>query len=551
MARHDEQYLALIEDVLTNGIKKTDRTGTGTIAVNSRQMRFDLSDGSIPLLTTKKMFTRGMIHEILWYFRGLTNIKYLVDNNVHIWDEWVPFAEYGSARNFFDDVLEIELRPELYEGNLKSNQASTLDGVKGRYTPTVGGIGFLGSPKFDSEDQVLRNRLFTTWSKMIDRCYNTNHDKFAFYGGAGVTVCERWHDFSAFVQDVTKLPGYSLWKDNPSEYQLDKDYFGGQQYSPRHCVFLSRRDNKALAQTSGLKYKAVHEDGTVSEFVNITKWCEEKNLRVSSVHYAITESASHEHKGWTFTTEQPREGFVFRENIFKDDVSLLELGPVYGKMWRAWPDIQIVPREHAQDYEDRGYVTRAYVNSGRFQDSAVMSKEIDQLGDAIHTLRTNPDSRRIIINSWNPALLPTDLKNPAANPAMGLQALPPCHCMFQFTVLDGKLNCDLRQRSCDVGLGVPFNIAQYSIMTHIIAKMVGLQPGEFVWNGVDVHIYSNHVEQLKVHLSRGNMPYPDSPTVRISDEVVGLLPEQIESSHIEVVGYTTPYPKPLVMEVAV
>lgn len=317
MARHDEQYLNLVDDVLTNGIVKTDRTGTGTIAVNSRQMRFDLSDGSIPLLTTKKMFTRGMIHEIEWYWKGLTNIKFLLDANVHIWDAW--------------------------------------------------------------------------------------------------------------------------------------------------------------ADKSG------------------------------------------------------------------------ELGPVYGAMWRAWPDTQLVHSEdEARSLEQRGY-TRVFDN----HDVRVLHKKFDQLGDAIHTLRTNPDSRRIIINSWNPALLPTDLKNPAANPAMGLQALPPCHCMFQFTVLDGKLNCDLRQRSCDVGLGVPFNIAQYSIMTHIIAKTVGLQPGEFVWNGVDVHIYSNHVEQLKVHLSRGNMPYPDSPTVRISDEVVGLLPEQIESSHIEVVGYTTPYPKPLVMEVAV
>lgn len=85
---HDIEYLNLVEDVLTNGVVKTDRTGTGTISVSSRQMRFDLSDGSIPLLTSKKMFTRGIIHEILWYWRGMTNIQYLLDNDVHIWDEW-------------------------------------------------------------------------------------------------------------------------------------------------------------------------------------------------------------------------------------------------------------------------------------------------------------------------------------------------------------------------------------------------------------------------------------------------------------------------------
>lgn len=541
MARHDEQYLALIEDVLTNGIKKTDRTGTGTIAVNSRQMRFDLSDGSIPLLTTKKMFTRGMIREIEWYFRGLTNIKYLIDNDVHIWDDWVPFSKYNNVRNFYNDILEIKTLTEPYVGNIKSKE------LDGNYEPTTCGIGYLGKYPYDWVDQPLRTRHHNLWSKMLERCYNSNHDQFAFYGGAGVTVCERWHDFSAFVQDVTSLPNYEHWV-NGEDYELDKDYFGGTQYSPNHCVFLHSRDNKALAHMTGLKYVATHEDGTTSEFINITKWCEERNLSLSSVHYAINGSVNKKHKAWTFTTVPAQDGYVFRENIFREDLSLLDLGPVYGKMWRSWPDTQIIPFERAQHYIDRGYKELGRANS---LEAVIVHKTFDQLGDAIELLKTNPDSRRIIINSWNPALLPTDLKNPAANPAMGLQALPPCHCMFQFTVLDGKLNCDLRQRSCDVGLGVPFNIAQYSIMTHIIAKMVGLQPGEFVWNGVDVHIYSNHVEQLKVHLSRGNMPYPDSPTVRISDEVVGLLPEQIESSHIEVVGYTTPYPKPLVMEVAV
>ena len=319
MAQHDKQYLDLVQDVLTNGVLKTDRTGTGTYAVNSRQMRFDLSDGSVPLLTTKKMFTRGMIHEILWYFRGMTNIKYLQDNNVHIWDEW--------------------------------------------------------------------------------------------------------------------------------------------------------------ADASG------------------------------------------------------------------------ELGPVYGAMWRAWPDTQLVHSDLVNDYIDRGYEN---VGSLAFRGMiAVMSKQIDQLGDAINLLKTSPDSRRIIINSWNPALLPVDMKNPSANPALGLQALPPCHCMFQFTVLDGKLNCDLRQRSCDVGLGVPFNIAQYSIITHIVAKMCDLQPGEFVWNGVDVHIYTNHVEQLKVHLSRGSLPYPESPTVTISERVKGISPEHVEFDDIQVVGYNTPYSTPLKMDVAV
>lgn len=532
---HDNEYLALVRDVLENGTVKTDRTGTGTISVMSRQMRFDLSDGSIPLLTTKKMFTRGIIKEIEWYFKGLTNIKFLLDSNVHIWDEWVPFIEYNPPHNFDADILELKKREYLYEGNIKART-----GDESRYTPTTCGIGFLGQYPYDWVEQKQRTRLHNIWSKIMERCYNKDHDKFAFYGGAGVTVCERWHDFSAFAIDVQKLPNYWLWNVEGSDYQLDKDFFGGNQYSPEHCVFLPQRDNKALAQASGLKYKAEHEDGTICEFVNITKWCEHHNLSVSSVHYAINDSISHSHKGWTFSSTEPQVGHVFRENIFRDDLSLLDLGPVYGAMWRKWPDTQIVPFIQSQEYIDRGYTVIGRTHPDHCDSSVIVHKKIDQLADAIELLKTSPDSRRMIVNSWHPALLPTDLKTPKNNPRKGLQALPPCHCQFQFYVADGKLSCDLRQRSCDVGLGVPFNIVQYSIITHILAKMVGLQPGEFVWNGVDVHIYSNHVEKLREQLNRE--PYP-SPYINLADSILGKNPEDVTSEEIEVVGYTQFHPR--------
>lgn len=310
--KHDLPYLQLIKDVLEKGTVKTDRTGTGTISLNSQQMRFDLSDGSIPLLTTKKMFTRGNIEEILWYFRGETNIQALLDANVHIWDEWAD------------------------------------------------------------------------------------------------------------------------------------------------------------------------ENG--------------------------------------------------------------DLGPIYGAMWRAWPDTQIATTEMSSIYlAQRGY--SLMMQGG---DYWIMHKKIDQLAEAIELLKTSSDSRRIIVNSWNPALLPTDLEVPKNNPKLGLQALPPCHCMFQFTVADGKLNCDLRQRSADIGLGVPFNIAQYAIITHLLAKLVGLQPGEFVWNGVDCHIYSNHVDKLKEQLTRE--PY-DSPTLQLADTILGKDPREVTADEITVVGYDNYHPK-IELEVA-
>lgn len=151
------------------------------------------------------------------------------------------------------------------------------------------------------------------------------------------------------------------------------------------------------------------------------------------------------------------------------------LGPVYGKQWRTWlkPD----------------------------------GSTIDQISEVIHTLKTNPDSRRIIVSAWNVADLPD-------------MALAPCHCLFQFYVADGKLSCQLYQRSADVFLGVPFNIASYALLTLMIAQVCNLQPGEFVWTGGDTHLYSNHLEQVDLQLSREPRPLPK---MQINPEVKDIF----------------------------
>ncbi|MER2134138.1 MAG: thymidylate synthase [Arthrobacter sp.] len=140
-----------------------------------------------------------------------------------------------------------------------------------------------------------------------------------------------------------------------------------------------------------------------------------------------------------------------------------ELGPVYGVQWRSWPT------------PDGG--------------------QIDQIAKLIEGLKNNPDSRRHIVTAWNPA----EVEN---------MALPPCHAMFQFYVADGRLSCQLYQRSADTFLGVPFNIASYALLTLMVAQQVGLEPGEFVWTGGDVHIYDNHLDQVTEQLSRSPFPYP-------------------------------------------
>lgn len=146
-----------------------------------------------------------------------------------------------------------------------------------------------------------------------------------------------------------------------------------------------------------------------------------------------------------------------------------DLGPVYGAQWRSWPG------EWAT---------------------------IDQIAELITNLKERPNSRRHVVSAWNPSSLPVESLSPQQNVADGRMALAPCHCLFQFYVNDGKLSCALYQRSCDIFLGVPFNIASYALLTHIIAKIVGLEVGEFIWTGGDVHLYNNHVEQAKEQLTR-------------------------------------------------
>lgn len=251
-----KQYLELCKTILDKGITKSDRTGTGTISYFGYQMRFNLEEG-FPLLTTKRVYLRAIIHELLWFIKGETNIKYLVDNNVKIWNEW-PYQNYTKTAEYQNESLEKFVE------------------------------------KVKSDDEFAKK-----------------------YGN---------------------------------------------------------------------------------------------------------------------------------------------LGPVYGHQWRH--------------YDAEG------------------SKEfVDQLANVINQIKNNPDSRRLIVCSWNPL-------------EISKMALPPCHSLFQFYVNDGKLSCQLYQRSGDVFLGIPFNIASYALLTMMIAKVCNLKLGDFVHTIGDAHIYSNHLEQINLQMSR-------------------------------------------------
>jgi len=293
----ETEYLNLLKKILSEGHTRTDRTGTGTKSIFGHQIRFDLSKG-FPLLTTKKVFIRGIIHELLWFLTGDTNIQYLVQNNVHIWDDW-PYALYQKS-----DEFKGETKKEF-------------------------------SQKVAEDD----------------------------------TFAQKWGD----------------------------------------------------------------------------------------------------------------------------------LGPVYGKQWRRWK---------AED-----------------------GSEIDQISYVIKQIKETPDSRRILVSGWNVGEIQGLIKGTVSSP-------PLCHTMFQFYVQDGRLSCQLYQRSADVFLGVPFNIASYSLLTMMIAQVCGLKPGEFIHTFGDAHIYNNHIKQVNEQLSRENDIRP-FPIMKINPDVKDIFSFTIDD--FEVVDYN-PHP---------
>lgn len=276
-----QQYLDLVRHIRDHGVKKEDRTGTGTVSIFGHQMRFDLAHG-FPLVTSKKVHLKSILHELLWFIRGDTNIRYLVENGVGIWNDW-PYQNW--------------LR--------ETGQDTSLE-----------------------------------------------------------------------------------------------------MYSP--------------------EWRAV-----MKEFIEKIK----------------TDS-----------------DFAARYG---------DLGPVYGKQWRNFGGV-------------------------------------DQLTQLIEDIKSNPDSRRLIVSAWNPQDIPVMVKS----------GLPPCHSLFQFYVVDGKLSCQLYQRSADVFLGVPFNIASYAILTMMIAQVSGLGLGDFVHTFGDAHLYLNHMDQVEEQLSRSTF---DLPTMKINPQVTSLF----------------------------
>ena len=212
--------------------------------------------------------------------------------------------------------------------------------------------------------------------------------------------------------------------------------------------------------------------------MRVFQWLPQKKLHLKSIVYELLWFI----KGDT-NVKYLQDNGVRIWNEWADENG--DLGPVYGHQWRNWN-----------------------------------SDDIDQLKEVIKTLKNNPDSRRMLISAWNPSVLPDNSASFSENVANGKAALPPCHAFFQFYVSDGKLSCQLYQRSADIFLGVPFNIASYALFTMMMAQVCGYEAGEFIHTFGDAHIYSNHYEQLELQLSREVRALP---TMKINPEINSIF----------------------------
>lgn len=570
-----KQYLELLRDIIENGVDKEDRTGVGTRSVFGRQMRFDLSDGTLPVVTTKKVHLRSIIHELIWFINGDTNLGYLRDNDVKIWDAWAtPEGDLGPIYSQLwrrwpveskEAVLiaqrqgpapgpalipkrEVSTRLESnYQGDLEVYQVN--GGAPYRIIEDLGTEGGRNSVYLVQFEETLntarvtrpniRNgvkvrdgsgervigigilgnpvrsdtRAYNLWYNMLARCYRPTHPSYPVYGGVGVYVSPRWLCYETFQKDLSRLPYYEQWRMNPNEYDLDKDYFGSNCYDVTTSLFLKSSYNKVLKEHRPMQ--ATDSEGNVQYFA-------------------------------------AREDLLSRLLISDETLRNHEKG-VYEKSRLTGYKVE--------DYvPPAGYLVRRKVY-------------IDQIGELISNLKERPWSRRHVISGWNPDLLPVEGRAHDVNVRNGKQALPPCHTLFQFMVVpvrsqtlvaelaekgimvenageisfrelselcathgiqDKRLSCQLFQRSCDAPIGLPFNIASYAILTAMLAQVCNMRRGEFVWTGGDVHIYQNQLEPIQVQLARE--PYP-LPQLALNPDVKDLFAFTFDDIKVE--GYVS------------
>lgn len=406
-------YLNLLQDILDNGQDVMDRTGVGTRSVFGRQLRFDTTKG-FPLLTTKRIHRKSVIHELLFFLSGQTNAKILEDNGVQIWREW------GDNNRNLGPIYSHQWRNF---GGAHSNRPQPAPRLDHNFDPTVHGVASMGN--YIKGTSPVLDKLLVTWQAMIARCYNPNNDNYDYYGGRGVFVCNEWLLFTNFAKDAQKLPGWKAKKESWRAYDLDKDIHGDSfQYSFTNCAWVLKSNN--MQARARISYIVEHEDGRTAQFINSVSFYTEHGINQGNFS-AMLRGERAKAGGWSLMS--------------------------------------------AHDLDEG----------------------IDQISNVMYGLLSDPHGRRHVVSAWNPI----DIQH---------MALPPCHILFQFYVRKvGRstyLDCHLTQRSGDALLGIPFNIASYSLLIHMMAQQLDMLPGEFILSIGDAHIYKNHFDAVAEQLSR-------------------------------------------------
>jgi len=493
----DHTYLDLVDMIIGEGEIRGDRTGTGTYSLFGPQMEFDLLKG-FPLLTTKHVNWNNIWTELFWFLKGDTNTKFLKGEGNNIWNAWADEdgnlgPVYGAQWRNWGGAPESMTQPT----------PQLREGVEATYLNA-------GNGKGKSSDALLGK----LWEGMMSRCYNKNHPQYHNYGGKGVHVCDEWLEFKVFAKDAMLLPGWDDKKRSPKKYQLDKDIRGnGFRYGPNHAIWVSTRINN---EASSITHETVVErisDSKQFKFTNITEFCE-------------------------LMGAEPKN---------------------FSDLWTG--------NKNAKQRSGFKLVSRKPLKSG-----------VDQINELIDNLRNNPFSRRHIVSGWNPALLPDESATHKDNVKNGKQALPPCHTMFQFYVstltveqriayaknhmgvedaddlskapadevmaflteegvpLQG-LSCKLYQRSADMFLGVPYNIASYAALNNLLATMLGMAPVRFIHTFGDAHVYLNHTDQLAEQMSPERVA-KDLPYLDVHDRVRGYISiDELRLDDVKLVGY--------------
>lgn len=441
---HDNTYLALINDVLESGEPRSDRTGTGTVSrFCPTPLKFDLTGGTIPLLTVKKMALNSIIHELLWYVNGESNITYLKENNVRIWNEWADpeTGDLGPIYGLLWRSFPSGEKPLPFEK--KTITDNTQVAINVNKSQLIHGVGAYGNIDINKLSP-FESRLKDDWLDLLDKCYNTESKFFFGKFGKDVNVCNRWKRLDHFIDDVRRLPNYFEKKRYPSVYRLYANFFSEQNLFHPDTAGWVTSEQYRMYETNDRPMVVKHQQGN-SFFI--------------------------EHKSLSKFLDMP--GFNISSINSPAKISEFKIAPL-----------------------DRGYVVR-------------VPPHVDQLQKAINDIKTNSSSRRIIISAWHPGFLPNEHDTPSQNASMGRQALPPCHFEMQFYVRENKyLDLLLNMRSNDLFLGAPFNIAQYSMLLHMVAHVTEKEVGTFVHAPADAHIYTNHFDQCRTMLSRDPYPAP-------------------------------------------